>query len=176
MRHSENRELKINIENLKKEVEELKNNNPSLNKKPKTPPLSESPSQTIELEVTQQQISNLIYLSSPFQNLTFANEDATKERTSNSLYQVEFNQQTQKGELSVLVEELPDGLIIQGGRPSSAELHGWADHRIVMALSLAGLNLDGRTSIDTAEAISITFPDYVELMKSIGADMNVTDL
>ncbi len=71
------------------------------------------------------------------------------------------------------VEELPDGLIIQGGRPKPAELHGWADHRIVMALSVAGLNLDGRSSIDTAEAISVTFPNYVELMKSIGADMNL---
>lgn len=78
--------------------------------------------------------------------------------------------------MGVEVEELPDGLIIQGGRPKSTELHGWADHRIVMALSLAGLNLDGRTSIDTAEAISVTFPNYVELMKSIGADMNVADL
>ncbi|MHC4118701.1 MAG: 3-phosphoshikimate 1-carboxyvinyltransferase [Planctomycetota bacterium] len=75
--------------------------------------------------------------------------------------------------MDVEVEELPDGLIIRGGRPKSAELHGWADHRIVMALSLAGLNLDGRSSIDTAEAISVTFPDYVELMKSIGADMSL---
>ena len=73
--------------------------------------------------------------------------------------------------MAVEVEELPDGLIIQGGRPKSAELHGWADHRIVMALSVAGLGLDDRSSIDTAEAISVTFPDYVELMQSIGACM-----
>ena len=78
--------------------------------------------------------------------------------------------------MGVEVEELPDGLIIQGGRPSSAELHGWADHRIVMALSLAGLNMDSRFSVDTAEAIGVTFPDYVELMRSIGADMKVADL
>jgi 3-phosphoshikimate 1-carboxyvinyltransferase len=77
--------------------------------------------------------------------------------------------------MDVEVEELPDGLIIAGGGPKSAELCGWADHRIVMALSLAGLNLDGQSSIDTAEAISVTFPDYVELMRYIGANMNVTD-
>jgi len=77
--------------------------------------------------------------------------------------------------MDVEVEELPDGLIIVGGRPRSAELNGWSDHRIVMALSLAGLNLDGRSRIDTAEAISVTFPDYVELMGSIGANMDVTD-
>ncbi len=77
--------------------------------------------------------------------------------------------------MNVRVEELPDGLIIEGGRPGSADLYGWADHRIVMALSLAGLNLDMGGGIDTAEAISVTFPDYVELMRSIGADMEVVD-
>jgi 3-phosphoshikimate 1-carboxyvinyltransferase len=77
--------------------------------------------------------------------------------------------------MDVEVEELADGLIIEGGRPKPAVLHGWADHRIVMALSLAGLNLDSRSSIGTAEAISVTFPDYVGLMRNIGANMEVTD-
>ncbi len=83
--------------------------------------------------------------------------------------------------MGVSVEELPDGLIIHGSRAEPAEwrkpsltgLHGWADHRIVMALSLAGLNLDGQCTIDTAEAMSVTFPDYVKLMKSIGANIEV---
>ena len=73
--------------------------------------------------------------------------------------------------MAVDIEELPDGLIIQGGQSKPAELNGRSDHRTVMALSLAGLNLDGQTSIDTAEAMSVTFPGYVELMESIGAKM-----
>jgi 3-phosphoshikimate 1-carboxyvinyltransferase len=75
--------------------------------------------------------------------------------------------------MAIDVEELPDGLIIHHSRPRPAELHGWADHRIVMALSLAGLKLDGQFTIDTAEAMSVTFPGYVDLMKAIGADMEV---
>jgi 3-phosphoshikimate 1-carboxyvinyltransferase len=75
--------------------------------------------------------------------------------------------------MNVKVEELPDGLIIQGGKVKPAELHGWADHRIVMALSLAGLSLDDECSIDTAEAMSVTFPNYVELMQKIGANIEV---
>jgi 3-phosphoshikimate 1-carboxyvinyltransferase len=71
------------------------------------------------------------------------------------------------------VEELPDGLIIRHSRPEPAELHGWNDHRIVMALSLAGLAIDGQCTIDTAEAMSVTFPNYVELMRSIGANIEV---
>jgi 3-phosphoshikimate 1-carboxyvinyltransferase len=75
--------------------------------------------------------------------------------------------------MAVAVEELPDGLIIEGGRPGSAELDGRSDHRIVMALSLVGLAGDGRYTVNTAEAMSVTFPDYVELMTSIGANMEV---
>jgi 3-phosphoshikimate 1-carboxyvinyltransferase len=43
-----------------------------------------------------------------------------------------------------------------------------------MALSLAGLDLDRQITIDTAEAMSVTFPNYVELMKNLGANMQLT--
>jgi len=76
--------------------------------------------------------------------------------------------------MDVDVEELADGLIIRSSRPRAVPLDGRTDHRIVMALSLAGLVLDDGCSIDTAEAISVTFPDYVKLMNSIGARMQVT--
>jgi 3-phosphoshikimate 1-carboxyvinyltransferase len=75
--------------------------------------------------------------------------------------------------LSVAVEELPDGLVIQGGQPKGAVVHGWGDHRIVMAMALAGLVLDGPLTVDTAEAMSVTFPDYVKLMRSLGAEMEI---
>ena len=77
--------------------------------------------------------------------------------------------------IGISVEELADGLIIEGGCPRAAELKGRSDHRIVMALSLAGLGLEGQCSIDTAEAMSVTFPNYVELMKSIGANMELSE-
>jgi len=82
--------------------------------------------------------------------------------------------------MAIDVEELPDGLIIRGGlrvasheRRATNHLDGRYDHRIVMALSLAGLVIDGKTTIDTAEAISVTFPGYVHSMKSIGANMEL---
>ncbi len=84
--------------------------------------------------------------------------------------------------IGVDIEELPDGLIIRrstnnlrvtGHGQRVTNLDGRSDHRIVMALSLAGLAIEGQTTIDTAEAINVTFPDYVELMKSIGANMEL---
>ncbi len=76
---------------------------------------------------------------------------------------------------SVNVEELPDGLIIHPSRPKAAYFDGRDDHRIVMALSLLGLAVNGTTTIDTAEAVDVTFPEYVDLMKSIGAKMEIVD-
>ena len=72
------------------------------------------------------------------------------------------------------VEELPEGLIVHGGSPlKSANLDGRSDHRIVMALSLAGMAIKGTTEIGTAEAMNVTFPDYVDLMQKIGANMKI---
>ena len=73
------------------------------------------------------------------------------------------------------IEETDDGMIIQQSQLKGAKLRGHHDHRIVMALSLAGLIADGRTDIDTAEAIKVTFPDYVDIMKNLGAKMSLED-
>ena len=75
--------------------------------------------------------------------------------------------------LGARVEELPDGLVVQGGALKAAQVHGHSDHRIVMALALAGLALDEPCVIDTAEAMSVTFPTFVELMRSLGAEMTL---
>ena len=75
--------------------------------------------------------------------------------------------------LGATVEQLPDGIIISQSTLNPAQLKGHSDHRIVMALSLAGMALDGITTIDTAQAINVTFPEYVTLMKNIGAKIEI---
>ncbi len=75
--------------------------------------------------------------------------------------------------MGVDVEELPDGLVINGGKPKPTQVQGWSDHRIVMALSIAGMMLDGKVTVDTAEAMNITFPSFVQLMKNLGADIEL---
>lgn len=78
--------------------------------------------------------------------------------------------------VDVRVDELDDGLIIyQSGRVQPASLRGYGDHRIVMALSLMGLASEETLEIDTAEAIAVTFPDYVGLMQGLGAHMEIRD-
>ena len=73
------------------------------------------------------------------------------------------------------IEELPDGLIIRKSKLKGCRVNGHYDHRVVMSLAVAGLNTEGITEIDTAEAINVTFPEFTGLMKSCGANMELMD-
>ena len=83
---------------------------------------------------------------------------------------------TMAGELTKMgatLQELPDGLIIRGGHTlRGTELDGHSDHRAVMALAVAGLACEGATTVTTAESAAVTFPDFVRLMQSCGADIS----
>jgi 3-phosphoshikimate 1-carboxyvinyltransferase len=74
--------------------------------------------------------------------------------------------------MGVDISELPDGLVIRNSKPHAATVSGCGDHRIVMALALAGMAVEGITTIDTAEAMRVTFPTFVDLMTSLGADIS----
>ncbi|MEE8484465.1 MAG: 3-phosphoshikimate 1-carboxyvinyltransferase [Nitrospinota bacterium] len=71
------------------------------------------------------------------------------------------------------IEEESDGLVIRKSNLNGAKLNGHDDHRVVMSLAVAGLAASGTTEIDTAQAINVTFPNFVELMRSCGANMDL---
>jgi len=71
------------------------------------------------------------------------------------------------------LEELPDGIILHNSKLIGATVNGHGDHRVIMALSLAGLIADGETIIEGAESLAVTFPAYVEKMSALGADMSL---
>jgi len=71
------------------------------------------------------------------------------------------------------IEEMEDGLIIRQSKLKGTSVSGYHDHRVVMALSLAGMMAEGETEIDSAEAVDITFPGYVEKMCQLGARMRL---
>ncbi len=68
------------------------------------------------------------------------------------------------------IEELHDGMIINGdGQLKGNLVDGHDDHRIVMALAIAGLAADGQTIVEGAEAASVTYPNFVRDFLKIGA-------
>ncbi len=68
-------------------------------------------------------------------------------------------------------EELEDGLIVRGGGLRGGRARGHGDHRVVMALAVAGLASPEPVVVDTAEAAAITFPNFAELLQSAGGDI-----
>jgi 3-phosphoshikimate 1-carboxyvinyltransferase len=63
------------------------------------------------------------------------------------------------------VEERPDGLAIVGGSPlRGASVRAHDDHRIAMALAVAGLAAPGGTEIEGAEAASVSFPEFYDVL------------
>jgi 3-phosphoshikimate 1-carboxyvinyltransferase len=72
------------------------------------------------------------------------------------------------------IEERPDGLVIEGGKLRGARVSGHHDHRIVMALTVAGL-VAGDTSIETAESVSVSYPGFFEEMTRIGCRVKVRE-
>lgn len=71
------------------------------------------------------------------------------------------------------VKETPDGMIIRKSRLSGSLVSGHGDHRIVMSLAVAGLGSHGQTVIKGAEAASVTFPNFFDLMKSLKAKIKI---
>ena len=66
------------------------------------------------------------------------------------------------------VTELPDGMEITGGTSlTGTDLDSYTDHRIAMSLAIAALNASGNTTIDRAEAASISYPDFFDTLKEI---------
>ena len=70
--------------------------------------------------------------------------------------------------LGAKVEELPDGLIVHESSLSGCPVKGYGDHRVVMSLAVAGLAIPGQIAVDTAEAVEVTVPNFVDLMQKLG--------
>jgi len=71
--------------------------------------------------------------------------------------------------LGAEIEELPDGFIVHGPTPlRGALVHSHGDHRLAMALAIAGLIAEGETIIEDADCIADSFPGFVEILNSSG--------
>lgn len=73
------------------------------------------------------------------------------------------------------VAERPDGLVIEESRLHAAQVNGHHDHRIVMSLAVIASAIPGQTRISTAEAMSVTFPTFVDCMRGLGGDLRLEE-
>jgi 3-phosphoshikimate 1-carboxyvinyltransferase len=72
------------------------------------------------------------------------------------------------------IDELPDGMVIHGPtRLKGADVECHRDHRLAMALAVAGLVAEGETAVHGAESIGDSYPGFAESMRALGADVEL---
>lgn len=71
------------------------------------------------------------------------------------------------GKLGARVDVLRDGMIIQGpGKLVGAPCFSHGDHRVAMALAVAGLVAEGETRIQGSRCVNISFPGFFQLLQA----------
>lgn len=70
--------------------------------------------------------------------------------------------------MGVTVGEFPDGMAIEGrSELEGAEIDSFGDHRIAMAFAVAGLCAHGQTIIKDSDVVSISCPNYFNLLDGL---------
>ncbi|HSS10666.1 MAG TPA: 3-phosphoshikimate 1-carboxyvinyltransferase [Acidimicrobiales bacterium] len=67
--------------------------------------------------------------------------------------------------LGVKAEPRPDGLVVEGsgGRPlTGGSVDAYSDHRIAMAMAVAGLAATGATAIEGSQSVASSYPSFEE--------------
>lgn len=78
------------------------------------------------------------------------------------------------GKMGAEINELPDGLKIRGVRElKGTRVNSHGDHRMAMALSIAGLAARGETVVDGAESIPVSYPSFIDDMRKLGAGIEI---
>lgn len=74
-------------------------------------------------------------------------------------------------EFGVRAKETTDGMIIEGGPLTTADITSANDHRIVMAFSILASFAKGKSTIEGSEAINKSYPEFFVDFKSLGGDV-----
>ncbi|RKO64847.1 3-phosphoshikimate 1-carboxyvinyltransferase [Campylobacter sp. P255] len=64
-------------------------------------------------------------------------------------------------------KEFEDGFEVEGGEAKCAKIKSYGDHRIAMSFLILGLKCN--MEVDDCECIKTSFPNFIEILKQIGA-------
>jgi 3-phosphoshikimate 1-carboxyvinyltransferase len=80
------------------------------------------------------------------------------------------------GKLGVKIELQEDIMIVHGNKKLQATLvHSRHDHRIAMACAVAALKAGGETTIEEADAVNKSYPDFYDHLKMLGASVYLSN-
>ncbi|MHC1635604.1 MAG: 3-phosphoshikimate 1-carboxyvinyltransferase [Candidatus Methanospirareceae archaeon] len=75
--------------------------------------------------------------------------------------------------MGVKVKEERGGLLIKGGELKGAKVDSHGDHRVAMALSVAGLVAEEEMEIEGVECVNVSYPSFFEDLLHLGADIEL---
>ena len=73
--------------------------------------------------------------------------------------------------MGATIVEFEDGMRISPTPLVGAVVPSFSDHRIAMALTVAGLAARGETVIENTACVAKSYPDFLASMQGLGADM-----
>ena len=74
-------------------------------------------------------------------------------------------------ELGIDAEEFADGARIAGGQPGGGTVDSHGDHRVAMALAVAGMMATAPVTILNVDNVATSFPGFVPTMQNLGLDL-----
>lgn len=74
--------------------------------------------------------------------------------------------------LGIRVDESPDGATVHGGRFQGGLVDSHGDHRVAMAMAVAGTVATGVVRIGDVDAVDTSFPGFADCLASVGADIS----
>lgn len=78
--------------------------------------------------------------------------------------------QEELGKMNIVVELNDNIMLIKGTKEiNAATVHSHHDHRIAMMCALLALKANGETTIEVAEAINKSYPDFYQHLQQLGA-------
>jgi 3-phosphoshikimate 1-carboxyvinyltransferase len=78
---------------------------------------------------------------------------------------------TELRKMGAQIEPRPDGFTVTGRTPlHGATVHSHGDHRLAMALAVAGLVAAGETVVQGADCIADSFPGFETVLAELRAD------
>jgi len=66
-----------------------------------------------------------------------------------------------------------DGIEINGGKIEGGTIDSFGDHRMALAFALLGLITKKGVRVKNAEVVSVSYPGYFEVLKSLGANIEI---
>jgi len=76
------------------------------------------------------------------------------------------------GSLGVDIHAKQGCLLVRGGAIRAGRVNSHGDHRIAMALAVAGLAAEGPVAIDGAECVRKSYPGFFEVLRTLGGKLH----